>query len=393
MFGDPQPSLPPGALAVQFGLMLGLALVSLAFSGSLLYTAYFLLTLPMRRNERARLFLHLLDLGLKEGRTPEAAIVDAARSRDGSLGVRFHLLAAELEKGARLGEALDRVPRLLPPAVRGMLKSGAHAGDISRVLPACRRLLRDGVSQTRGALNYLLLLALAVTPIGIGIPIVVSIFIVPKLREILSGEGGNLPPFSAFVFGENHLFSGLQFVLFSLIWLAVFMYVGGPAFTSFVRRILPGVPDWIHFQLPWRRRRLQRDFSATLATLLDAGAPESDAVSWAADATANAVIRRRGAAICAQLKNGVALPAALHSLDGSGELQWRIANALRRGRGFLNALAGWHEALDAKAFQLEQSAAQIATSLLVLVNGLLVSCIVIAVFLALISLINQAALW
>ena len=83
-----------------------------------LYLCYFLLTLPMRRTERARLFLDLLEMGLKEGRTPEATIAAAAGSRDKSLGVRFHLLAAHLAEGLQLGEALDAVPRLVPPQIR-----------------------------------------------------------------------------------------------------------------------------------------------------------------------------------------------------------------------------------------------------------------------------------
>src|SRR5437762_331000 len=73
----------------------------------LIYLIYFLLTLPMRRNERARFFLDLLELGLKQGRTPEAAVADAAASRDRSLGARFHLLAAHLETGMRLSQALE----------------------------------------------------------------------------------------------------------------------------------------------------------------------------------------------------------------------------------------------------------------------------------------------
>src|SRR2546428_10186469 len=77
------------------------------------YLIYFLLTLPMRRNERARFFLDLLERGLKEGRTPEATLAEAAASRDRALGVRFHLLAACLEQGLRFSEALDRVPRVL----------------------------------------------------------------------------------------------------------------------------------------------------------------------------------------------------------------------------------------------------------------------------------------
>src|SRR4030081_862739 len=107
------------------------------------YLIYFLLTLPMRRNERARIFLDLLELGLRNGRSPEAAITAVAASRDRSLGVRFHLLAAHLEKGLGLHDALERVPRLVPPEVKAMLQTGERIGDLSKVLPACRQFLND----------------------------------------------------------------------------------------------------------------------------------------------------------------------------------------------------------------------------------------------------------
>jgi len=74
------------------------------------YAIYFLLTLPMRRNERARFFLDLLERGLRDGRTPERAIAEAAASHDRALGKRFHLLSAYLEDGMHLSEALNRVP-------------------------------------------------------------------------------------------------------------------------------------------------------------------------------------------------------------------------------------------------------------------------------------------
>src|SRR5258708_37422450 len=85
-----------------------------------MYLIYFLLTLPLRRNERGRFFLDLLEIGLKEGRTPETAFANAASSRDPSLGARFYLLAAYLEQGLSLSQALEQVPRLLPPQVRAM---------------------------------------------------------------------------------------------------------------------------------------------------------------------------------------------------------------------------------------------------------------------------------
>ena len=147
------------------------------------------------------------------------------------------------------------------------------------------------------------------------------------------------------------------------------------------------------FRVPWRRKRLQRDFSAMLAVLLDADVPETDAVNLAAQSTDNLAIIRRAERVRALLQEGVKLPEAIRALDNSRELQWRLSNALRRGAGFVRALTGWHEALDAKAFQLEQAAAQITTTVLVLVNGLIVASFMVAVFLVLITLINTAALW
>jgi hypothetical protein len=83
----------------------------------------------------------------------------------------------------------------------------------------------------------------------------------------------------------------------------------------------------------------------------------------------------------------------MRALDNSRELHWRLSNALGRGAGFVRTLTGWHEALDAKAFQLEQTAAQVTTTVLVLVNGLIVGSLLIAMFLLIIMLINQASLW
>jgi len=162
---------------------------------------------------------------------------------------------------------------------------------------------------------------------------------------------------------------------------------------AWLDRGLPGATDSFLARLPWRRKRLQRDFSSMLAALLDSEVPEIEAIRLAGDSTANAAFRRRAELMCAELKYGLKLPEAIRLMDHSGELRWRLANALRGRGGFLRALTGWHEALDAKAFQQEQAAAQLATTGLVLFNGLLVAGFVIAVFLVLIQILNEAILW
>ena len=192
--------------------------------------------------------------------------------------------------------------------------------------------------------------------------------------------------------GQNYL-TNLLGVMILLVWVLMLLYLGGPRLHGWLRRPLPGLADWLVCRLPWRRKRLQRDFSAMLAILMDAAVPEVEAVTLAAQATANVVMIGRGTKVRDLLNRGVKLPEAIEVMDDTAELRWRLTNALHRGSGFLRALAGWHEALEAKAFQLEQTAAQVFTAVLVLLNGAVVAAIVIAVFMPLVDLINRATLW
>jgi len=370
--------------------------VCLPLVGGVLYLFYFLLTLPMRRNERARLFLDLLELGLKDGRAPEATVLAVSASRDRTVGVRFHLLATHLQTGLRFVDALEKVPHLLPAQVRAMLAVGQRIGNLSKVMPACRQLLKDGISQVRGALNYLVILTFCITPFTVLIPVMISTRIMPKYKEVFANMSeGPLPAFTRLIFGLSHsgALLAVQIAFLCFVWLVILAYVGGPRLHGWLNRLSPSLTEGLLAHLPWRRKRLQRDFSAMLAVLLDSGVSEAEAVTLAAEATANPVFIHRASKTRQRLNDGVSLPEALRAMDDSGELQWRLTNALHRRGGFLRALASWHEALDARAFQLEQAAAQTTTTILVLLNGLTVAAVVIAVFLLLIQLINQATLW
>jgi type II secretory pathway component PulF len=215
--------LQPGEQIDYLGLAVGavayLLFGLLPFVGAL-YLAYFLLTLPLRRNERARLFLDLLELGLGAGRSPEHTIADIAASRDRGLGARFHLLAAYIEQGLRLDDALDQVPRLLPPQVCAMLRTGQRIGNLRKVLPACRLSLHGSISQVRGALNYVLLLAFLATPFTVIVPIMLRIKVLPAFKAVFTESlgSGQLPAFTRFVLAGNSWFILIQTIVLALVW-------------------------------------------------------------------------------------------------------------------------------------------------------------------------------
>ena len=152
------------------------------------------------------------------------------------------------------------------------------------------------------------------------------------------------------------------------------------------------LPDRVEFLLPWRRKRMQRDFSTMFSLLLDAGVPEARALRLGAECAANSGFLERAQRAAAELQQGAKLPDAARRLDDAGEFAWRLRNAAAPGGSFFAALEGWHEALDAKAFQQQQTASQLVTTGFVMLNGVMVSLVALGLFRLLLAILDEAAL-
>jgi type II secretory pathway component PulF len=358
-----------------------------------LWTGYYMITLRMRRQERARFLLDVLEIGLKQGHRIEEIIIAISDKREESLGVHFHLLAYYLKDGVPLGEALKKVPQLLPPQMLAMLTAGIRLGDFAKVLPACRKLSNDAVSHTRGAINYLVLIAFIGFPINLLIVSTLQIWVLPQFMSVCEGMGISIPSGLVFLTEYKGVVMMLQFLLFLIVWTVSLVYIEGPRLLPGLEKLLAPMSHSLIYSLPWRRKRLQRDFATMLAILVDSGMPEQEALILAADCTANSIFRKRAQHAVAGLQRGLKLTQAVELVDDSGEFRWRLAHAMHTPGAFLVAIGGWNESLDAKAFQQEQAVAQTFTTAIVLLNGVLVGFIVVSVFSVLVSLINGALLW
>src|SRR6185437_11595469 len=343
-----------------------------------------------------RFFLDLLTTALREGKPLELTLIEISNTRDRSPDVRFHLLAAYLEKGLRLGESLRKVPRFLPPQVAALLRAGEKLGDIQKVLPVCNYLAKDAQSNVRGAVSYLIVITFVLSPFSLFVLNMMGIMIIPKFKEVMAGmqmAEPNGPFFFNFLQAAIPWLMLTQAVLFTGLLIAAIIYVGGPRSARLLQsRSLPFV-DWLAWRVPWKRRRMQRNFSMMLAIMLDSGMPEATALQLAGDSITNEIFRRRVDRAEAALTGGAKLSDAVASLDDTGEFRWRLTNAIHAHGGFFRALTGWHESLDAKAFQEEQAAAHTVTTGLVVANGLIVATVAIGVFSLLISIVNAGVLW
>jgi len=350
--------------------------------GAFAVLMHFLLSLPMHRRDRALFFLDLLETVLQRGQPVEQAILAAAENQDRAIGVPFYLVAAHIEGGDRLGEALGKVPGFLPPQITAILQTGEKLGDLKKVLPACREVLRVAPDTVRCTMHYMVAILLIFAPVACWLITLLSVFVVPKFKEVAEGMGVQIWPFTVFVFALNdsHVLIGFEMLVFLALMLVAVIYIGGPSFVRWFQFRSVPVVDWITWRIPWKQKKLQRTFSAMLAVLLDGGIPEAVAVSLAGDSTANEICRHRARHVIAALEKGVKLDDAVRAFDDTGEFHWRLTNATHAHGGFLNALRGWHEALDAKAFQQEEAATHALTSGLVIMNGLVVALIATSMF-------------
>jgi type II secretory pathway component PulF len=382
-----------GLAPYQVEVAIILSLVAIIIVLGLFLLLYRWFSMPLRRSERAYLFLDVIETGLAWGQSLERSIIGLAALRDRALGTKFHLLAAYIERGKKLGEALDLVPGFLPPQLVALLKVGLKLGDVPRVIPAGRRLMADATSKTQGGEGYLLVIQsflLPVLPVALAM---LTVFVVPKFVEIARDMGVQPTGLSWFILKHGNILVAMSTAVSVLALPMVFCYLAGPRSWSWSRSLTGGFVDHLLVRLPWVWKRLQRDFSTLLAILLDAGISESEAIAMAATATDNQVVIHRAQQITADLRQGRTLAQAARHLDQAGDLQWRLANAAQGRARFLDALRGWHEALDAQAYQLEQTASHLLTTALVIINGIMVGLVVTGVLGLLIAFIDEGVLW
>ena len=348
--------------------------------GAFAVLMHFLLSLPMHRRDRALFFLDLLETVLQRGQPVEQAILAAAENHDRAIGVPFYMVAAHIEGGDTLGEALGKVPGFLPPQITAILRTGEKLGDLKKVLPACREVLRIAPDTVRCTMHYMVAILLVFAPVACWLIILLSVFVIPEFKEVFANMGIPIWPLAQFVLANTFWLVVFEMVVFALLMLVALIYIGGPGFVRWFQFRSVPVVDWITWRVPWKQKKLQRTFSAMLAVLLDGGLPEAVAVLLAGDSTANEICRHRARRVIAALEKGVRLDDAVRAFDDTGEFHWRLTNATHAHGGFFKALRGWHEALDAKAFQQEEAATHVLTSGLVILNGLVVALIATSMF-------------
>ena len=374
-------------------LPFGLAWAEVGFGFEVVPVVYYLLSVvlastglvgicwrPIQRRERVRFFLYLLAQAEESGQSIEQIIISLSKGGEQPLGPQFDRVARHIEWGLmNLPEALAREPGCLPAQVVDTYKVGHETGDVSLILPVAQENHREnGESVFSGLIYHVIVLSIAVMIVGI-----LMTYVIPKFKAIFADmlePGEVLPEFTMLVLKISDTIKNNAAALFIplLLLLGVWFYCKKK-----------GWLDAFWLLMPWRRKRLQRDYSRVLVLLLDSGVPEEKAIELAAQSTSNRTIKKRARKVIASLQSGMGLTEAIKLMDDSREFQWRLTNALQTDGKFVDSLSGWHQSLSARADRQHRSFASLIEATMILLLGLIIGSVMIAMFLPLIKLMDK----
>ena len=361
------------------------AIVVLVFAGVPGIILLVVMAMVRMRHRRTQQFVLLSTMAVAAERMmPMQPVIEAfADEQHGRIAAEARRLAARLEAGWLLPDAVDASGGLFPPEARVAIRVGHQAGTLAAALGnvAGGRDSHDAVwAQVAGKVLYLSTVVL----FGSCVAMFLMLKIVPAVQRIFIDFNADLPPITQFFFfvsGSTALYGGfLSAILFPVMVLitayCLFRYIG-----------------WVHWDLPgvtWLLRRLHTAaILDVLATVAQREQSFRDGIATLARAYPKMTIRRRLWRVLADLEAGTNW---CDSLARRGLIRQADRAVLLAASRVGNLPWALREMADSNRRRLayrSQTWLQVAFTLVILMLGLMVLLFVVSYFLPMISLIQN----
>jgi type IV pilus assembly protein PilC len=222
-------------------------------------------------------------------------------------------VAASIENGSSLAEALAAHPKIFNALYINMVKAGELGGALEVTL---RRLAEfmEKARKIKGKVKSALYYPIAVLVVATAVVTLLTVFVVPRFKAIFEGllQGSALPGFTRFVFGistgiKEHiwLLAAVAFVPWILLLLSLRTIWGRWAFDRF-KLAMPILG------VVFKKAAISR-ITRTLGTLVSSGVPILQALTIVKETAGNVVVGRLISAVHESVKEGDTIATPLKS--------------------------------------------------------------------------------
>ena len=295
----------------------------------------------------------------------------------------------QIRGGAALSEAFASHGTLFPRIYTASILAGERSGALDEVLSRYVTYMRRNVAlrrKIRGALAYPLFLLFA----SACMITFLTVYVVPRMSDLFTGFGSELPTVTQIVIGLSHWLSG------NIIWFGPLL-VGGVVLLFLWSRTPHGrlKIDALILRIPLAGSLAIQlsvaQATRSLATLLAGGITLVESWEIASESITNRELRRRSSAILPMIREGRSFT---ESLEAAGWMPLLAIDMIGIGersgslREMLDEVAVFYDAES--EVRLEQLTTTLEPAILIVMGGVVVT-ILLAIYLPIIQSISSGA--
>lgn len=298
-------------------------------------------------------------------------------------------LALSIEGGSTFSEALAQHPKVFNRLFVNMVKAGELGGVLEVVLNRLSEFM-EKAQKIKGKVVAAMFYPAAVMFVAVTILIILMVFVVPKFKQIFADmlEGKPLPGFTQLVLGISEVIAG-NFLASVGVIIGVFILFRLFIKTKFGRKLFDRVK--LHFPVlgPVISKVAIARFTRTLGTLISSGVPILQALNIVKETSGNVIISEAVTSVHESVKEGETITQPLEASRVFPPMVISMVDVGEQTGALPEMLMKIADNYEDEVDNAVSAMTSLLEPIMIVFLAVIVGSIVIALFLPLISLIDQ----
>lgn len=298
-------------------------------------------------------------------------------------------LAISIEGGSTFSEGLAQHPKVFNRLFVNMVKAGELGGVLEVVLNRLAEF-QEKAQKIKGKVKAAMFYPVAVMVVAVIILTVLMVFVVPKFKQIFNDmlEGAELPKFTQFVLGISEFVAGNVLVTIAG---AVVLFI----LLKLFLRTKVGAKLWDRLALsfpllgPVVSKVAIARFTRTLGTLVSSGVPILQALTIVKETSGNIIISEAVTGIHESVKEGETITAPMESCKVFPPMVISMVDVGEQTGALPEMLMKVADNYEEEVDNAVSAMTSLLEPIMIVFLAVIVGSIVIALFLPLITLIDQ----
>jgi len=298
-------------------------------------------------------------------------------------------LAVAIEGGSTFSESLAQHPKIFNRLFINMVKAGELGGVLEVVLNRLAEFM-EKAEKIKGKVIAAMFYPSAVIIVAVAILAILMVFVIPKFEEIFIDmlEGRPLPGFTEFILNISRVVAG-HFILSLLSVIGFFVCLKLFTKTRFGRRLFDRFKLSFPLLGPVINKVAISRFARTLGTLVSSGVPILQALTIVKETSGNVIIGNAVAAVHESVKEGETITAPLDASNVFPPMVISMVDVGEQTGALPEMLLKIADTYDDEVDNAVSAMTSLLEPIMIVILAVIVGSIVIALFLPLITLIDQ----